>query len=293
VGRRTIGRAVSVAGIGLHGGQPVQVELRPAAPGAGRRFTQAGRSPIPATLAHVCDAHLATRLAGDGWTVRTVEHLLAAAFALDIDDLEIQVIGDELPILDGSAQGWLAALDRAGRVEQPGRPTRFRVRAPVTVRDGERWARLEPHDGLELQAEVCFDHPAVGQQQVAFDGTADAFRRDIAPARTFGFETDIAALQAAGLARGGSLDNAVVFGEDGPLNPGGLRFSDEPARHKLLDLCGDLALLGGRLCGRLTTSRPGHALTHGLLRAAIAHGTKSGTGARGPDPGPHLAARVD
>jgi len=293
VGRRTIGRAVSVAGIGLHGGQSVRVELRPAAPGACRAFTQAGRSPIPATLDRVCDAHLATRLAGDGWTVRTVEHLLAAAFALDIDDLEVEVIGDELPVLDGSAQGWLEALDRAGLVDGAGRPDQFRVSAPVLVRDGDRWARLEPHDGLDLHAEVCFDHPAVGHHRVHFDGTAAAFRRDIAPARTFGFAPDVAALRAAGLARGGSLDNAVVFGDDGPLNPSGLRFPDEPARHKMLDLCGDLALLGARLRGRLTTTRPGHALTHALLRAAVKDGTRSGTEAGDFDPEAHLTSRVD
>lgn len=269
MGRRTIGRAVSVAGVGLHGGQAARVELRPATPGSGRRFVQPGQAPIPATLDRVSGATLSTRLAGGGWSVGTVEHLLAAAFALDLDDLEVEVLGDEVPVLDGSAQGWLEAFDRAGIVTTSSQPTVFRVLAPVMASDGARWARLEPADRLDVHAEVCFDHPAVGHHQVRYDGSAAAFRRDIAAARTFGFARDVEALRAAGLARGGSLDNAVVFGLDGPLNPEGLRFADEPARHKVLDLCGDLALLGARLQGRLTTHRPGHALTHALLRAAI------------------------
>ena len=173
--------------------------------------------------------------------------------------------------LDGSAAGWLEALDRAGPVETEGAPTWFPVEQPVEARQGLRHARLEPADHLSVFARIDFDHPAIGVQELSLDHSAAAFRAEVAAARTFGFEAEVLALREAGFARGGSLDNAVVFGADGGvLNPGGLRFADEPVRHKVLDLMGDLALLGGRLRARVTVDRPGHALTHALMRAAVA-----------------------
>ena len=268
--RRSIARAVGLSGVALHGGQSVSVELRPAPPGAGRFFSQAGRAPIPALLDHVVSAHFATTLAADGWSVRTVEHLLSAAAGLDVDDLEVAVVGDELPALDGSAGPWVAALDRAGIVETAGSPDWIRVTAPVRVTDGGRSARLAPGSGCALDLSIAFAHPGIGDQRLRGDVDRNFYRAHLAEARTFGFFAEVEAMRAAGLARGGSLDNAVVFDDSGVKNPGGLRWSDEPVRHKALDLIGDLALLGARFEGEVSTTRPGHRLTHELLRRARA-----------------------
>jgi len=272
--RHTLRTSVACDGVGLHSGAPVRAVLRPAAEGTGvvfvRRDLGAGAA-IPAHPASVRDVRLATRLgSGEAW-VGTVEHLLAAAWMAGIDDLRVDVEGPELPALDGSAAPFAELLRRAGR--RAGRAPRpvLRILRPLEVRDGERWVRVEPSDALRVECAVDFAHPAIGRQSVAFDAlTAEVFAREIAPARTFGFAEDAQALRAAGLARGAGLGNTVVLDGKGVVNEEGLRFPDEPCRHKLLDLLGDLALLGAELRGAVRAERGGHALHRELLRALAA-----------------------
>lgn len=260
----TIAEPVERAGVGLHLGAPVRARLLPAPEGHGVRFVRMDRGgrDVPATLAQVRDTQLATTL-GDP-PVATVEHLLAATVALGIDNLRVEVLGPELPVLDGSAQPWFDALVPAPQAS----PARvLRVRRPVEVRSGSRAVRLEPSDALCFDVTIDFPHPAIGRQRLVLD--ARDFDQ-VARARTFGFQDQVSGMHAQGRALGGSLTNAVVFSSDGVLNPEGLRMPDEPVRHKTLDLFGDLALLGMRLQARVVAERPGHALTHSLLRALLA-----------------------
>lgn len=271
--RTTLARPVRVTGRGLHTGDPVWVELRPAACGAGRGFTRHGGDRIAARLGAVVDTRLATTLGNGAWQVSTVEHLLAAAYALGVDDLDVEVRGGELPILDGSAAPWVDALERAGQVPHGGRRRWLRPGGPLSFQRGSRGVWLEPglSKRLRVAVEIDFAHPAIGQQHaiVALQpGDAAAFAA-VAAARTFGFSHEVDALRAQGRARGGSLDNAVVFDATGPVNPGGLRHPSEPARHKLLDLIGDLALLDAYVEGQVRATRPGHAVTHAALRSFV------------------------
>lgn len=256
----TLARAVELAGIGLHSGAPARVRLCPAPEDHGRVFVRMDldQARIPAQSAAVVDTQLATTLGQGAARVSTVEHLLAAVFAAGIDNLEIQVWGPELPVLDGSAFAWNQALEPA---EQAAPARVLRVIRPVHHQQGARWLRLSAAPRLYLQVDAHFEHPAIGSQ--SWQGGAQDFST-IASARTFGFEAEVQAMHQAGLGLGGSLDNAVVFGAQGPLNA--LRFEDEPVRHKALDLFGDLALLGCRLQAHVQATRPGHALTHGLLQ---------------------------
>lgn len=254
--RRGITRAVESSGIGLHGGRPARVVLRPAtAPG----WTLCG-APVGPSL--VADATLSTTLATPAGPVDTVEHLFAALAGGRIDDVAIDVEGGELPAVDGSALPWLALIDAAGPVEVDGAPpTPLVVDRPLRIGDHRRWIAVTPADHLELA--VTIDFPLIGRQTFAAP-LADF--RSVADARTFGFARDADALRAAGRALGAGVHNAVVFGDDGrPLAP--LRHPDEPARHKWLDLVGDLALLGHPLRARVEAHAAGHALHHALVRA--------------------------
>lgn len=269
----TVARSTRRDGIGLHSGQPVHLELRPAEPHSGVRFydlREPGAPGIPALVAHAVGAHLATTLGHEGRRVGTVEHLLAAVYGLGIDNLEVWLDADEPPVLDGSAQGWVAALREAGRRELEARREVLRVTRPLEVRLGESVLEVTPSSCLELSTGIDFSHPAVGEQHLEVCLENGAFERELAGARTFGFEAEVAAMHAAGLARGGSLDNAVVFGEGGVLNEEGLRWPDEPVRHKALDLLGDLSLLGRPLQGRVRAVRPGHAVNHAFVQALLA-----------------------
>ena len=263
----TVAHGFELSGVGLHSGAPARVRVCPAPAGHGRVFVRMDldQTPIPALSGQVSATALATTLSASGpsgaaaASVSTVEHLLAAAFALNIDNLLVQVWGPELPVLDGSAQPWLARMAARPQAE---RAQVLELLESVQVQEGERWMRLSPAPSLALEVEIHFEHPAIGTQ--AWSGGAQDFG-EIASARTFGFEAQVQAMHRAGLSLGGSLDNAVVFGESGPINA--LRFPDEPVRHKALDLFGDLALLGARLRGRVQANRPGHAMTHALLQA--------------------------
>lgn len=264
--QHTLASAVRVSGIGLHTGKSVEVALHPAPAGTGVVFMgPASVTPVKAHVSNVVDTRLATSIGDANWSVQTIEHLLAALMGLGIDNVEIRVFGNELPILDGSAKQWIEAIDQAGVVSQTMPRTFMIVTDVVEVRDGDRSVRLSPGEGFHIQAAIDFDHPSVGQQSWEMTLTPDAFRRQIGWARTFGFFAQVEGLRRMGLIRGGSLDNAVVFGNDGVMNPEGLRSIDEPIRHKVLDMIGDLSLLGYPLQGRFEAERPGHALTRSLV----------------------------
>ncbi len=264
----TLGGCLQVEGVALHCGERTRVTLLPGPPNSGVVFVSSGVE-IPARVAHVVDTQLATTIGRKGAKVGTVEHLLATFLGLGVDNVRVEVEGPEVPVLDGCGADWVAQIQSVGIETQQMPVAIFEVCSAVEVSDGERFARLEPASGCQLDVTIDFDHPAVGRQHLAMAMNPARFREEIAWARTFGFERHVPAMQRMGLVQGGSLDNALVFGDQGPLNPGGLRSPDEPVRHKLLDALGDLALLGHRLEGRLVAELPGHGLIVSLLKAVM------------------------
>lgn len=272
--QRSLARPIERSGVGLHSGEPVRATVRPASDGVGIQLVRSdvpGAAPVAWVEHRVQDTFLATSVGRDGWRVATAEHLVAALAGLGVDNALIEVEGPEVPVLDGSAGPWVAAIREAGLAVGRAPRRALGLRGPVEVRSGEAWARLEPAASLCLEVSVAFDHPAVGAQSLVIRPTPDRFEAELCWARTFGFLEDVERLQAAGRARGGSLDNAVVFGPEGALNPGGLRAPDEVVRHKTLDLVGDLALFGRPVRAHLRVHRPGHGLTRMLVRAARSH----------------------
>lgn len=265
----TLARPFRVHGVGLRKGREAVAELRPASEGTGRVFVIGGVR-IPATVAYVTDTRLATTLGLDGARVSMVEHLCAALYGCGIDNVEVHVDGDEVPVLDGSARTWVDAIETAGTAPQT------RARSPLTVREEVRvevngaWAILTPAPHFELDLTIDFAHPSIRRQRYIGHGEGPAFREHLSWARTFGFLKDAEQLRAAGLARGASLDNTVVYDDAGVLNPGGLRHPEEAVRHKALDAVGDMALLGRPLHARLTACRAGHALHVAVLNAVVA-----------------------
>ncbi|PPD46223.1 MAG: UDP-3-O-[3-hydroxymyristoyl] N-acetylglucosamine deacetylase [Methylocystis sp.] len=276
----TLARAVTLSGRGAHGGKPARLTFSPCDADAGVVFGVAGAA-IPADWRRVDATRLRTRLAADGVQVSTVEHLLSALAGLGVDNALIDIEGDEIPAMDGSAAAFVAALDEAG-IEELFAPRSFwRVMAPVRVADGAGWAELAPaQSGLHLDVEIAFEGP-IGRQRLALDLTPATFRRDLARARSFGFLRDAERLWRAGLAIGATLDNTVVLDGDSVLNPEGLRFADEFVRHKMLDVVGDLALAGAPIVGAFRSYRGGHALNLALLEKAMRAGALERCGGRG------------
>lgn len=268
--RRTLKRAVGCTGIGLHSGRPVRLDLHPATAGHGVRFlrTDVGVE-IVACLENLARLDHATTLSREGVSIETVEHLLAALSGLGVDDVRVEVDGPEVPILDGSAAPFVILLHEAGLKPLPVARKYLRVLRPVEVVRGGKSARLLPADHLRVSYTIGFDHPLLRHQAVCVRVTPQAFAQDVAPARTFGFLREVEALRKAGLARGGSLENAVVIGETGVLN-NKLRFEDEFVRHKVLDAIGDLSLLGHPVLGHLEATKGGHAL-HAALAQKLAN----------------------
>jgi UDP-3-O-[3-hydroxymyristoyl] N-acetylglucosamine deacetylase len=226
---------------------------------------------IEASGEAVCKTQLGTVITNaDGVTLSTIEHLMAALAMLGIDNARVEVSGPEMPIMDGSSLPFIQVLDQAGRRAQDA-PRRFvEILEPVEVVDGDKHARLSPCDGFEVAFEISFDSPVIGRQRIDLPMTERAFRTELADCRTFGFLKDVEALRAIGLARGGSLENAVVIDGDRILNPEGLRRPDEFVRHKALDAIGDLYVLGGPLLGRYEGVLAGHGLNNALVRALLA-----------------------
>jgi UDP-3-O-[3-hydroxymyristoyl] N-acetylglucosamine deacetylase len=267
----------------VHGGQRVELTLRPAPADSGivfRRIDLPQAVDIPVNPLSVCDTRMATTLSAGGDPgapkVNTVEHLLSACSGLGIDNLVVDITAEEVPILDGSAASFVFLLQSAGIVLQDA-PKRFlRVLRPVEVREGEganlKWARIEPFDGYQLTFEIAFDHPAVNQtgQHVVFDMGSGQYKREIARARTFGFTKDVELMRSRGLGLGGSLDNVVVVDDTRVLNSDGLRYDDEFVKHKILDAIGDLYVIGHPLICAYSAFRSGHALNNKLVRAVLA-----------------------
>ena len=268
----TIDKPVTMSGIGLHSGQPIQMTLRPAEAGTGIVFHRSEGDQtvsIKATSENVVDTRLATVIGKNGLSVSTIEHLMAALAAFSIDNLHIDIDGPEVPILDGSALPHVELLRRAGVRSLPCSRKYLAIRKPVTVIDGEKRISIIPSRFFRITADIAFDHPCVAQQHRSVKVNADCFSRDLAPARTFGFLHEVEYLKANGLARGGSLENAVVLGADRILNPEGLRFTDEFVRHKILDAIGDLSLLGYPLLGHVKSFKGGHDINHKIVEKVL------------------------
>lgn len=272
--QRTLKNAIRATGIGLHTGKKVYLTLAPAPIDAGIVFRRVDSVPpvvIPGKPYNVHETELATTLAKDGVRVSTVEHLMSALAGLGIDNCYVDLSSDEVPIMDGSAAPFVFLVQSAGILEQ-GAPKRFtRIKKPVEVRDGDKWARFEPFDGFKVTFTIDFDHPVFRNQAktMEVDFSTTSFVREISRARTFGFMRDIESLRKKDLALGGSLDNAIVIDEYRVLNEDGLRYRDEFVRHKILDAIGDLYLLGHSLIGSFTAHKSGHALNNRLLRALV------------------------
>ncbi|MEA2730840.1 MAG: UDP-3-O-[3-hydroxymyristoyl] N-acetylglucosamine deacetylase [Acetobacteraceae bacterium] len=280
--QRTLKTAIDCVGVGVHSGRRVNLTIRPAAADHGIVFrrTDLGRE-IEARFDNVADTHLCTVLADPSMQsarIGTVEHLMAALSALAIDNALIEVDGPEIPILDGSAAPFVFLLDCAGSVELDAPRRVIEVCRTVRVTADAAWAELRPlgpaaraaEPVLEMDLSIDFAASAIGRQSASLRLTPDSFRHEIASARTFAHADEVEQLQAAGLARGGSLNNAIVVDGANILNPGGLRMDNEFASHKLVDAVGDLALAGGTLHGRFVAHRTGHALNNRLLRALFA-----------------------
>lgn len=270
--------AATFQGFGLHSGAPVTMVVNPAALGHGiwfRRTDVTDRNPmIPALWDAVTPSRLCTVVEnGDGVSVSTIEHIMAALAGSGIHHALIDIDGPEVPILDGSAVPFVEGFLAAG-LEDVAAPVRaVRVLKPVEVREGSAVARLDPADMLQIDFRISFEDAAIGTQTRSLNMANGAFVRELCNSRTFCRQADVTAMRAAGLALGGTLENAVVFEGDKVLSPGGLRHADEPVRHKMLDALGDLALAGGPILGRYTGDRAGHALTNRLLRALFADPT--------------------
>lgn len=281
--QRTLKSLTRAVGVGLHGGQRVELTLRPAPPDTGivfRRVDLPQPVDIPVRAESVCDTRMASTLSPGGDPgapkVNTVEHLMSACAGLGLDNLYVDITAEEVPILDGSAGAFVYLLQSAG-IELQNAPKRFlRVKKPVEVREGEgaalKWARLEPYNGYKLAFEIDFDHPAVDQtgQRYEFDFATGQYKRDIARARTFGFTKDVEMMRSRGLGLGGSMDNAIVVDDYRVLNAEGLRYDDEFVKHKILDAIGDLYIVGRPLLAAYRAFRSGHALNNKLLHALLA-----------------------
>jgi UDP-3-O-[3-hydroxymyristoyl] N-acetylglucosamine deacetylase len=267
----TLASAVEVKGIGLHTAVPVQVQLVPAPPDTGYVFrrTDLGGFEIPATVESVAHCSYATTLMRTGVMLSTVEHLLSALRGCGVDNAYIEVDNLEVPIMDGSAEAFAEMIESAGLVDQPTARRALLVREKVTVGYGNRRISIEPANAYEIDCVIDFPHPLIGIQHRSVTLDNGSFARDIASARTFGFIEEVEALRRANLIRGGSLDNAIVLTRHGMLNETGLRFSDEFVRHKILDIIGDLALLGMPLLGRVTAERSGHLLHAALMSSLL------------------------
>jgi len=262
--QRTIRKPVSVSGVGLHSGRTVHVTISPAPPHSGIVFRVPGHAdPIPAAPESVVDSHYATTIGRNGARIQTVEHLLAAAAGLGIDNLEVTVDGAEIPAGDGSAKPFVTLLTSAGRTTQSAPRRRIAVPRPIHVGAGSRWIQILPSDVLRISYTLDHEHPAIGTLALTCAPTERMFIDEFAPARTYGFLKDLGQLRRNGLARGGSMANAIVLGQHGVLN--GLRYRDEFVRHKILDLIGDLALLGRPVVGHIVARNAGHDLNFQLV----------------------------
>ena len=273
--QQTLKRSVTLTGIGLHSGSDMTLMLHPAAAGKGVVFIRADVTDrdnvIPALWDRVVDTKLCTVVGNEaGVTVGTIEHLMAALRGCHIDNAIVELDGPEVPVMDGSAQAFVALIDEAGIAQQDASRRAIRVLKDVVVEDGGKSVRLSPSSDSVFTGEIDFDHPAIGRQSGHIKLVNGNFRHHMADARTFGFMQEVEFLRQNGLALGGSLDNAIVLGPDTVLNTGGLRSPDEFIRHKLLDAVGDIYLAGAPLLAAYQGDKAGHALNNAVLRQLFA-----------------------
>src|SRR5450631_634757 len=273
--QRTLKSQIKTTGVGLHTGARVDLTLRPGQPDTGivfHRTDLATSVDIPAKAGNVGDTRLSSSLEQGGAKISTVEHLMSALAGLGIDNLHVDVAGPELPIMDGSAGPFVFLLQSAGLEEQNAPKRYLRIKSPVEVVQGDKVARFDPHDGFVLDFTIDFPHPVFGSENrhVVVDFALHSYTKEVSRARTFGFMQDVEAMRPAGLALGGSLQNAIVLDETRILNSEGLRYDNEFAKHKVLDAIGDLYLLGHPLIGKYTAFKSGHALNNALSRALLA-----------------------
>lgn len=272
--QQTLANSVSCAGIGLHSGQSVTLTLRPAPADTGVVFVNrnghAGAS-LAASVDHLVPTELCTAISGNGFQVKTIEHVLAALAGLNVDNVYVEVDAGEAPVMDGSSAPFVKLIQSAGIVSQNRPQPYLKITRPLEVIDGSRRVRIEPSATPRITYSIQYDHPLIQTQTYSYEHSARAFESEIAEARTFGFLQEVEALWARGLGRGGNLDNTVVLSQDGILNESGLRFTNEFVRHKVLDLIGDFSLLGLPFIGHLIADRSGHALHTRLVKQILSH----------------------
>lgn len=272
--QHTLKSPVTFSGVGVHSGQSLSVTIAPSGRDSGVVFLRSDvgdRDPrIPALADRVVETRLGTVVGNaDGVTVSTVEHLMAVLCALGVDNVVVSVDGPEIPIMDGSCEPFVRIIDSVGRRTQQARRRYIEILEPVVVHDGDKCASLTPAEDFQVVFEILFDAAAIGRQRIALSVDESSFRAQLSDSRTFGFLHEVEALRAAGLARGGNLDNVVVIDNGAVLNPQGLRRGDEFVRHKALDAIGDLYLLGAPLLGRYEGLYAGHGLNNALARALL------------------------
>ena len=272
--QQTLANAVSCAGVGLHSGQPVTLTLSPAPQNTGIVFVNRNGkngASLPASVKHLVPTELCTAISGNGFQVKTIEHILAALAGLDIDNVYVEVDASEAPAMDGSAAHFVRLIRSAGILPQSRRQPYLKITRPLEVVDGARRVRIEPSSTTKITYSIHYNHPLIQTQTYAYEHSAHAFEREIADARTFGFLQEVEALWARGLGQGGNLDNTIVLSQDGILNESGLRFANEFVRHKILDLIGDFSLLGVPFIGHLIAERSGHAIHTRLVQQILNH----------------------
>ncbi|CAA6804959.1 MAG: UDP-3-O-[3-hydroxymyristoyl] N-acetylglucosamine deacetylase (EC [uncultured Sulfurovum sp.] len=269
--QRTISQVVEVIGIGLHKGEPIKLRLEPLETNAGIVFYREDLAlTIPLSPSVVVDTQMATVIGNTKGSISTIEHFLSAVYAYGIDNMRVIVDGNEMPIMDGSAASFCLLLDEAGIKEQDAPKEIIRIKKAVEVRDGEKFVKIEPSNSVTFDFEINFAHPVIGQQSQAYSFGTKPFLEEISRARTFGFARDIQYLQSINLALGASLNNAIGLDNEKVLNPEGLRFENEFARHKILDAMGDMMVTGHNILGAYSSFAGSHKLNHELTVALLA-----------------------
>lgn len=275
--QQTIGSPISCSGVGLHSGHSVTMTLRPAPPNTGIVFVYrngSGQTLLPAAVSNKVPTELCTAISVNGHQIKTIEHLLAALAGMEVDNVYVEVDAGEVPVLDGSAGPFVRLIRSAGVIPQARRQAYVKIMQPIEVVDGPRRVRIEPSSTPRITYSIHYNHPLIQTQNYTFGCSASAFEQEIADARTFGFLHEVQALWARGLGKGGTLDNTVVLSEQGVVNQTGLRFPNEFVRHKVLDLIGDIALLGFPFIGHIIAERSGHAMHTKLVEQILAHRDK-------------------
>ncbi|MEO8046325.1 MAG: UDP-3-O-acyl-N-acetylglucosamine deacetylase [Nitrospirota bacterium] len=272
--QQTLANAVSCTGVGLHSGQPVTLTLKPAPISTGVVFINRNGhngASLAASIKHVVPTELCTAISGNGFQVKTIEHVLAALAGLNVDNAYVELNAGEAPAMDGSAAHFVRLIRSAGITSQGRRQPYLKITKPLEVVDGTRRVRIEPSSTAKITYSIHYNHPLIQTQTYVYEHSAHAFEREIANARTFGFLQEVEALWARGLGQGGNLENTIVLSQDGILNESGLRFANEFVRHKILDLIGDFSLLGVPVIGHLIAERSGHAIHTRLVQQILSH----------------------